>query len=338
MVPILKSNDLMGFVDGSKPCISKFLLDDQGKLTSDINLLYMLWHKKDQFVLGWINATLSNTMAPYVFGLTTASHAWTALEKKFASNSQSHVSHLKCKLQSLTQGSRSCWIYLDETREIAAKLGATRKTVDDDELITYVTYGLNPIYLPFMTSLSLATRDNPLLFDDFQIELLSNELFLESQFKNTCTETNHFALFASKPPSNSFNRKLKYSQNRPNLHSQVHWNFIPHLKPPSNPIPANHLYNTPKPLPNITSLHSSCQICGKSSHQAMDCFHRIDYAYQGRHPPAQFAAMVAHTNSKHEIETWFDDSRVIQHITTNLEQLTLAQPYTGREDVAVSNG
>ena len=25
------------------------------------------------------------------------------------------------------------------------------------------------------------------------------------------------------------------------------------------------------------------------SHQALDCFHGIDFAYQGRHPPSQFA-------------------------------------------------
>ena len=28
-----------------------------------------------------------------------------------------------------------------------------------------------------------------------------------------------------------------------------------------------------------------CQICGKRNHMALDCFHRYDYNYQGRHPP-----------------------------------------------------
>ena len=36
-----------------------------------------------------------------------------------------------------------------------------------------------------------------------------------------------------------------------------------------------------------------CQICGKSGHSALDCYHRIDFAYQGRHAPAKLASMVA---------------------------------------------
>ncbi|KAL6314902.1 hypothetical protein AAG906_029120 [Vitis piasezkii] len=57
---------------------------------------------------------------------------------------------------------------------------------------------------------------------------------------------------------------------------------------------------------------------------AVDCFHRMDYAYQGHHPPTQLAAMVAHSNAEQEEETWF--------------HLTLQQPYTGQENVAVGNG
>ncbi|RVW12701.1 Retrovirus-related Pol polyprotein from transposon RE1 [Vitis vinifera] len=64
----------------------------------------------------------------------------------------------------------------------------------------------------------------------------------------------------------------------------------------------------------------------------------MDYAYQGRHPPTQLAAMVAHSNAEQEEETWFADSGANQHITANLEHLTLQQPYTGQENVAVGNG
>ncbi|KAG2704800.1 hypothetical protein I3760_05G022100 [Carya illinoinensis] len=65
----------------------------------------------------------------------------------------------------------------------------------------------------------------------------------------------------------------------------------------------------------------------------------MDYAYQGHHPSTQLAAMVAQTNATHIAEDpWFTDSGANQHITANLEQLTLAQPYTGQEHVAVGNG
>ncbi|KAA8534283.1 hypothetical protein F0562_031800 [Nyssa sinensis] len=65
----------------------------------------------------------------------------------------------------------------------------------------------------------------------------------------------------------------------------------------------------------------------------------MDYTYQGRHPPTQLAAMVAQTNAITIAEDpWFADSGANQHVTTNHEQLTLAQPYTGHDHVAVGNG
>ncbi|RVX11376.1 Retrovirus-related Pol polyprotein from transposon RE1 [Vitis vinifera] len=63
-----------------------------------------------------------------------------------------------------------------------------------------------------------------------------------------------------------------------------------------------------------------------------------ELAAVGRHPPTQLAAMVAHSNAEQEEETWFADSGANQHITANLEHLTLQQPYTGQENVAVGNG
>lgn len=58
----------------------------------------------------------------------------------------------------------------------------------------------------------------------------------------------------------------------------------------------------------------------------------MDYAYQGRHPPDQLAAMIAHTNATHNTdEPWYVNSGANQHITPNLEHLTLQQPYIGHD-------
>ena len=34
-----------------------------------------------------------------------------------------------------------------------------------------------------------------------------------------------------------------------------------------------------------------CPICGKAGHIAIDCYHRMDYVYQGKHPPIKLAVM-----------------------------------------------
>jgi hypothetical protein len=99
--------------------------------------------------------------------------------------------------------------------------------------------------------------------------------------------------------------------------------------PNLNTADASNLSKPPRP---------PCQICGKTSHQALDCFHRMDFSYQGRHPPPQLAAMAAQTNATLDDQEWFADSGANAHITNNLENLTIQQPFEGNDTVEVGNG
>ncbi|KAL6347551.1 hypothetical protein AAG906_026076 [Vitis piasezkii] len=56
------------------------------------------------------------------------------------------------------------------------ELVAVGKPFEDDDLMSYIVSGLNPSFNPFITSLSFATRDKNVSFEDFQAELLSYEL------------------------------------------------------------------------------------------------------------------------------------------------------------------
>ena len=71
-LPVLRSNDLLGIVDGSEPCPPKFLVDSNGQTTSTADPKFLLWNKKDLYLLSWLNATLSETILPTVFGLNTS--------------------------------------------------------------------------------------------------------------------------------------------------------------------------------------------------------------------------------------------------------------------------
>jgi hypothetical protein len=57
---VLCSNDLLGIVDGTESCPPKLLTDEEGQST--LNPKYTIWNKKDQFILSWINATLSENV------------------------------------------------------------------------------------------------------------------------------------------------------------------------------------------------------------------------------------------------------------------------------------
>jgi hypothetical protein len=64
----------------------------------------------------------------------------------------------------------------------------------------------------------------------------------------------------------------------------------------------------------------------------------MDYSYQGKHPPPQLAAMAAQTNATFEDQPWFADSGANTHITNDLENLSIQQPFQSDDTVAVGNG
>lgn len=64
----------------------------------------------------------------------------------------------------------------------------------------------------------------------------------------------------------------------------------------------------------------------------------MDYAYQGRHPPTQLAAMVAHTNADLETQDWLADSGANTHITADPNTINNPVPFEGNETVGVGNG
>jgi hypothetical protein len=320
VIHILKTNDLMGFMDGSELCPPKYVLDGQGKATATLNSTFQLWNKKDQFVLSWLNATLTEKVMSTTFGVTGSQQAWDSLSSRFASHSKTQISHLQRQLQSLYQGSKRCTDYIETAKQFSAQLAVVGQPVTDNALISYVIGGLHASFNPVVTSLSMASWYKSLTFIEFQDELLSYELLLDSQIASNTANTHQFAMSSSKPNA--------YTQNRKSKPSGKHWN---------GPKPN---YYSPKYQPTRSAITArpACQICGKLSHKALDCFHRMDHAFQGHHPPAQLFAMVANSNQDADNGPWYADSAANQHITANLENLSLQQPYSSFEDVAVGNG
>jgi hypothetical protein len=66
----------------------------------------------------------------------------------------------------------------------------------------------------------------------------------------------------------------------------------------------------------------------------------MDFAYQGRHPPAKLVAMASTSNASQTqtSETWLTDTGATDHLTSNLGNLTGQTPYKGYDQVAVDNG
>jgi hypothetical protein len=143
--------------------------------------------------------------------------------------------------------------------------------------------------------------------------------------------------FFAKPPS---------QYRHPSPHNQFHNppfsprhspNFSPRYQPPSPPpLPTAEPSNPETPPP--PRQYFPCQICGKTSHRALDCFHRMDFAYRGCHPPMQLAAMTAQANEELTSQDLLADSGANTHVIAESSNLTNPQPFDRSNTVGVGNG
>jgi hypothetical protein len=214
--PNLISNDLMGIVDGTEPCPSKYLPvslapgaapeSSPDKAAALLNPAYTLWVKRDQFTRSWINSTLSESVLSTVYGLRPSHLVWTFLASKFASQTRTRIAQLQRELQTLQQGSTTCGTFINTAQQLAHQLAAVGTHISDAELTNYIIGGLHPSYNSFVTLFSLLSRAQLLSFDDFQAELLSFEHLLNAQQQRIAPEPS-MALLSAKPSSYHFNKK-----------------------------------------------------------------------------------------------------------------------------------
>uniref|UniRef100_A0A2N9J542 Reverse transcriptase Ty1/copia-type domain-containing protein n=1 Tax=Fagus sylvatica TaxID=28930 RepID=A0A2N9J542_FAGSY len=80
------------------------------------------------------------------------------------------------------------------------------------------------------------------------------------------------------------------------------------------------------PAPTITS-RPTCQVCHKVGHNALDCYHRYDHAYQG---PVGNQMMAYYTTQAAADSAWYPDSGCTNHLTSDFTNLTFtAEEPTG---------
>jgi hypothetical protein len=264
-------------------------------------------------------------------------------------------------LLSLHQGSLTCSEYIQSAKVWSDQLEAVGKPIPDEDLISFLLNGLNPSFNTFVTTISLLTREKQLTLDDFQEELINHETLLNQQ-QAPATDNSTFALFTQKqgqkfsknrgpyptkfpsrnfsprPPSPRFSPTDSNAAPRYNSFSAPRYNTPAAFSAPRYNTPAVSQPRSSQPSPFNNSPRIPCQICGKINHQALDCYHRMDYSFQGRHPPPQLAAMVAQSNNVYEDPQWFADSAANAHITQDLENLNVQQPFQQNDTVAVGNG
>ncbi|XXG59573.1 hypothetical protein AAC387_Pa04g1633 [Persea americana] len=293
----------------------------------------LFWFQQDQQVLRWINATLSKAVLAHVVGCQSAQEVWLALESRFASLSRSHIIQLKTQLQNIKKGSQSISDYLHRIKHLSDSLAVVSSPVDADDLVLYTLNGLPVEYNSFKTS--ICTRSSAISIEELHVPLLVEEPNMDGTQSQT-TDYTASAFVSSKSTGDGHSNEgsghgygrsnnSKGGRNRGGRYFNRAGRGSA-FGSSSGRGTAQNTFNRP-----------CCQICNKSGHTALDCFHQMDYSYQGRHPPSQLVAMAASYNPV-PYQNWYADSGATNHITNDLGNLSVHNDYISKDKVSVGNG
>ena len=104
IINALETFDLESFIlNPSPPLETRILTTSDGITTTETNPEFILWRKRDRFVLLWLKSTLSEQPLSLVVRATSSHMAWTAIGKTFQAQTRARRMAMKSQLQSLTK-------------------------------------------------------------------------------------------------------------------------------------------------------------------------------------------------------------------------------------------
>lgn len=83
------------------------------------------------------------------------------------------------------------------------------------------------------------------------------------------------------------------------------------------------------------NTHSLCQVCNKSSHTVVYCYHKYDPEFQGIHSSPTVMMEGSHIGSNN---AWYLDSGTTDHLTADIANMSTHSKYHGHNQVQVRNG
>ncbi|BBH02147.1 hypothetical protein Prudu_012630 [Prunus dulcis] len=348
ILPLLKSRNLMSFINSAVVAPSPFLQDDKGKLTDDINPAYDTWIQQDQLVLSWINGSLSSTVLVTVARFTSARSTWVALENRFASPNQNRILQLRSELFRTARGDSSVADYLDKVNAIVDNLALSGSPLPDSDLLAVIMNNVGPLYES--TIASTQARETPITYADLEALLLSAEqrhLALHAPARDG-PATAMVAAHGRAPSRGRGRGSGRFFFRGGHSGGSGSWLVLPLLLdllgfaalPPLMVLVPGVLGPHPvaaagfsSPSAPFSGSRIQCQICGRYGHSALDCYNRLNLSYEGRVPTQRLTAMTAQQSSSPRPPNWVVDTGANSHITNDLSNLSLSREYHGHDSV-----
>ena len=131
LLPLLKSQGLLGHVDGSLEPPPPF----DPSTSETPNTKNLAWKATDQRLLSLLPSSLTEEAMAEVVGLSTSREVWTALENTFSHRSKAREMHLKYDLQLMKHSTRPVTAYARAFKALCDQFHAIDRLVDGTDKV-----------------------------------------------------------------------------------------------------------------------------------------------------------------------------------------------------------
>lgn len=278
---------------------------------------YATWVSKDQIVLSYLLTNLSKDVLSHVNTEVTAKGAWAAIQGLFVSQSRAKIISTRMALATATKGISTISEYFTKIKTLADEMAAAGRKLEDEEVVSYVLTGLDRDFDSVVSA--IAARIEPISVSELLAQLISHEERLELHNEGNQSSVNLAAKAGRTGGTSSRNIGGRGGGGR-NGGGRGNRGGFGHNGGGRSNFQAGLI----------------CQVCGKEGHPAFRCYKRFDSNYNGG--PPQKSASAASTTSYGVDTNWYVDSGATDHITGELEKLTVHDKYHGGEQVHAANG
>lgn len=305
---------------------------------SSANPDYTKWKRQDRLIFSGLIGSLTDTVQPLVSMSKTSSDVWNVLAATYNKPSRGHIQQVKLQLKQWTKGSKTIDEYVQGFITRFDQLALLGKPIDREDQLEFILGGLPEDYKSI--SDQLEGRDMTPSLTEVHEKLLNREAKLIA-----LGSTNAVLPITANAASHQPQGRQQYPQRQ-----QQTWN-----KNSQNSKFAQNKDKQPRGYQGGNQggyqggnqgsyqggYQGRCQLCGIQGHSAKRCpqlggrSNSHTYA-QPTYPPWQPRANIA-VSSPSEA-AWLMDSGATHHMTSDLHNLALHQPYHGDDSVLIGDG
>ena len=329
VLPALRGAQVTGLLDNSDAAPPKTVEITKADKTTALepNPLYGPWIAKDQQVLSYLLNSMSPEILAQVVGKDSTYELWTTVNNLFASQSQSRITNLRIAITNTKKGTMSSSAYMAKMKSLGDELAAAGRPVSDPEMVDYILAGLDRDYDSVVAAIGAVK--NTITADDLfaQISAFDQRMEMLGDSSSGGFQSSANAVYRGRGQSRGRSRgRGGRGRGRGDRGDR-------------QPSPANRgggfrgrpRQQQQQQVREQQHDYPECQICYRHHPGgARVCWWRYEENDQEEKE--------AHAVSYGVDTNWYADSAATNHITGELDKLTVREKYNGGDQIRTASG